>query len=61
MQETIYKLLYFCEIGQKITVNSSEIELIWRNLAIYNRALKRRRKFKYDKLTDKYYIIWRTK
>jgi len=59
MQEIIYKLLYFTEIGQKIKINSSnskEIDKIWRNLMIYRKLLKRTHvKFKKEEN-----LIWRT-
>jgi hypothetical protein len=59
-QSTIYHLLYYVEIGEKIEINTENIDLIWRNLEIYRKKLRKTYKFKTDKVNNSTYIIWRT-
>jgi hypothetical protein len=60
MLQIIYNLLYFTEIGGKCVVNTSESEKIFRNLEVYRKQLKRKRKFKMEKINSKHTLIWRT-
>lgn len=60
MLQKIYKLLYFTDIGGKMVVNPQESEILWRNLEIYRKRLKRTKmRFKMETF-ENYTLIWRT-
>jgi hypothetical protein len=61
MQNIIYKLLYFTEIGEKIRISPKDAEKLWKNLEIYRHALKRTKRVFRMETFENYTLIWRTK
>jgi len=53
----VNKLLYFAKIGESFNINAEDFEIIVFAL----RRNKRNRRFRYQKLNNNQYQIWRTK
>jgi hypothetical protein len=61
LKEKIYQLLYFTPIGGKMLIKCEESDLIWRNLRVYQRVLKRQKmRFKREDFQGST-LIWRVK